>query len=232
MRSLTVLLAAGVFSVQNAVFTHGFSAAISHKTLGLPSTGIFMSHGNSKESVLSESSVQSRESSGGSRIMGLQRRAFFVSAAASLALMGVAPKSALAVPAVKVEEFEILLKDSAKSVLVVEFSGPKSELVTVKLVDGTTFTITDLVESSTDPRSPLKLVATCRLYKVPTKFVGLEMALKGVTSKKRKVYMNARVAEAAVKEQAKKERMAQDENERLGKIYEMELAEDKMKGGN
>jgi len=38
-----------------------------------------------------------------------------------------------------------------------------------QLHSGTAFTISDLVESSTDPRSPLKLVARCRLYKIPGK---------------------------------------------------------------
>mmetsp|Transcript_12041 Transcript_12041/g.17962 ORF Transcript_12041/g.17962 Transcript_12041/m.17962 type:complete len:214 (-) Transcript_12041:231-872(-) len=131
-----------------------------------------------------------------------------------------------ALPGVTVKEFEIILKDSAKSIQVVEFSGPKSETALIRLVDGTTFTITDLIESPVDPRSPLKLAATCREYRVPTKFVGLELAVKG-GEKKKKVYMNSRVAEAAEKEKAKRERMAQDEADRLAALYKLEEEEAK-----
>ena len=48
---------------------------------------------------------------------------------------------------VTVDEFAIILRDSPLSVSVVEFSGPQSENVVVKLVDGTTFGIKDIVEA-------------------------------------------------------------------------------------
>jgi len=134
------------------------------------------------------------------------------------------PANAVAIPgmaSVTLDEFDLILKDSAKSVIGVELSGPKSETALVKLADGTTFSVSDLVESSTDPRSPLKLVALCRLYGIPVKNVGLLAALNSATSK-RKVYMNPRVAEAAEKEKAKKLRMEQDERDRLAELYRME----------
>ena len=103
----------------------------------------------------------------------------------------------------------------ASSVKIVEFSGPQAETATVTLVDGTTFEISDLFESSTDPRSPLRLVATCRSYGVTTKFSELESVIAELSKTgKRKVYMNKRVQEALEKEKEKKERMAQDEVER------------------
>ena len=125
-------------------------------------------------------------------------------------------------PLITVEEFEIILRDSARSVQLVEFNGPKSDQVTVRLVDGTVFGISDVIESPTDPRSPLKVAATCRSYKIPTKF-GFDAALSS-TPKKTKVYMNARVQEAEKKEQEKKERMAQDEIERVAEVVRMEQA--------
>ena len=135
------------------------------------------------------------------------------------------------IPSVTSAEFDVILKDSAKSILAVELSGPKSETAIVRLVDGTTFTISDLVESSTDPRSPLKLVARCRLYKIPIKNIGLLSALSGDGSlisdsgKKKKSYMNPRVQEAEKKEKEKRERMAEDERDRLEELYKMEGAE-------
>lgn len=125
-------------------------------------------------------------------------------------------------------EFDVILRDSAKSIVSVELSGVKSETALVRLADGTTFSISDLVESSTDPRSPLKLVARCRLYNVPVKNVGLAAALSGENSiigasgKKKKSYMNKQVQKAEEKEQAKRERMAEDERERLAELYRME----------
>lgn len=125
-------------------------------------------------------------------------------------------------------EFDVILRDSAKSIVSVELSGPKSETALVRLADGTTFSISDLIESNTDPRSPLKLVARCRLYNVPVKNVGLEAALSGENSiigssgKKKKSYMNKQVQKAEEKEQAKRERMAEDERERLAELYRME----------
>lgn len=101
--------------------------------------------------------------------------------------------------------------------------------MTVKLVDGTTFGVSDVVESPTDPRSPLKLAAVCRQYKVPTAFLQYQAALASSVnegSKKKKVYMNSIVQKAAEKEVLKRERMQEDENDRLAQIYNMEVAED------
>jgi len=107
----------------------------------------------------------------------------------------------------------------ASSIKIVELSGPKSETALVTLVDGTLFQISDLFESPTDPRSPLKLVATCRSYGVKTQFSSLKNAIAELSEKgggkRRKVYMNKRVQEAMEKEKEKKERMAQDEAERI-----------------
>ena len=113
---------------------------------------------------------------------------------------------------------------TAKSVKGVELSGPKQETAIVTLIDGTQFVISDLIESPTDPRSPLKLISTCRSYKVPVKASGLEEAVLSLSSsgsKKKRVYMNKRVQIAAEKEREKKERMDQDEVERLAELEQM-----------
>jgi len=76
-------------------------------------------------------------------------------------------------------------------------------------------------ESSTDPRSPLRLAATCRLYNVPTKNVGLSNALTELTnpdSRKKKVYMNDNVRSAEVKNKEKALRMEEDERLRQEEI--------------
>lgn len=142
----------------------------------------------------------------------------------SLFLTNLAPLPSFAEPSVTTEEFEKILKDSYRSIQSVEFSGPKSETCKVKLVDGTTFFISDLVESPTDPRSPLKLQSICRGYNIPTKNLALEGALSS-TPKKKKVYMNSRVQEAAVKEAEKKERLKADEENRLRALFLMEEEE-------
>lgn len=166
-----------------------------------------------------------------------RRRSFLsnlLSASSAIILLPSAPDAFAAsdiIPAVTSAEFDVILKDSAKSILAVELSGPKSETAIVRLVDGTTFTISDLVESSTDPRSPLKLVARCRLYKIPIKNTGLLSAVSGEGSmisdsgRKKKSYMNPRVQEAEKKEREKRERMAEDERDRLEELYKMEGAE-------
>ncbi|KAL7452734.1 hypothetical protein ACHAWC_004455, partial [Mediolabrus comicus] len=129
------------------------------------------------------------------------------------------------IPSVTSSEFDVILRDSAKSIVSVELSGPKSETALVRLADGTTFSISDLVESNTDPRSPLKLVARCRLYNVPIKNTGLLSAVSGESSiisstgKKKKSYMNKQVQKAEEKEKEKRERMAEDERERLAELY-------------
>jgi hypothetical protein len=47
----------------------------------------------------------------------------------------------------------------------VEFSGPRNDNVIVKLIDGTAFSISDVVESLVDPRSPLKIANICEKTK-------------------------------------------------------------------
>ena len=147
-------------------------------------------------------------------------------AAASLLCLGPSPALAVtAVPKVTVDEFLEIARVSAKSVAVVEFSGPKSELALAKLVDGTYFQVTGLVESPSDPRSPLKLAASCRSLGVPTRFLDLELAVGGAGNKRKKVYANARVQEAARKEREKAERIAEDEGLRLTELREIEARE-------
>lgn len=133
---------------------------------------------------------------------------------------------ALAIPMVKTDEFENILRDSGRSIQIVEFAGTSGESITVRLVDGTTFGISDIIESPTDPRSPLKISAMCRQYKVPTKFVAFD-AILATTPKKKKVYMNSIVQKAAEKEVLKIERMKQDEEERLAALHQMETDEAK-----
>lgn len=157
------------------------------------------------------------------------RRSFLTSTMSSTVIAFtssmVLPTSALALPGVTVAEFETILKDSAKSISLVELSGPKNDQAMVTLIDGTQFKIIDLYESATDPRSPLKLIATCRAYKVPTKSKGLEDAVLSLTSsgsKKKKVYMNSRVKLAAEMEAEKKLRLEADELERQAELARMQ----------
>ena len=136
--------------------------------------------------------------------------------------MGAHP--ALAIPMISTDEFYILLRDAALSVEVVEFSGPQSETVTVRLVDGTLFGIKDVVESPTDPRSPLKVSAACRENGVKTRFLNLESILANAP-KRKKMYTNQRVQDANEKEREKQERIRRDEEERLAALREMEARE-------
>mmetsp|Transcript_23999 Transcript_23999/g.36986 ORF Transcript_23999/g.36986 Transcript_23999/m.36986 type:complete len:202 (-) Transcript_23999:219-824(-) len=145
---------------------------------------------------------------------------FTITAASAAVFTTSLPANAMSM--VTVDEFETILKDSYKSVSSVEFSGVRGETATVKLVDGTTFGISDLIESPTDPRSPLKLVSTCKGYNIPTKFSYLDGVLSSSPKKKKKVYMNERVAEAAKKEEAKRLRIEEDEQARLKELYDME----------
>jgi len=115
------------------------------------------------------------------------------------------------------DEFETVLRDSPLSIQVVEFSGQKSETVVVKLVDGTVFGIKDIIESPSDPRSPLKVVASCREANVKTKFVDLEALLAG-SPKKKKLYTNERVQKAYEASAAQKERIRLDELDRLAQV--------------
>eukprot|EP00555_Chaetoceros_dichaeta_P009183 CAMPEP_0198256960 /NCGR_PEP_ID=MMETSP1447-20131203/6744_1 /TAXON_ID=420782 /ORGANISM="Chaetoceros dichaeta, Strain CCMP1751" /LENGTH=231 /DNA_ID=CAMNT_0043943725 /DNA_START=66 /DNA_END=761 /DNA_ORIENTATION=- len=152
------------------------------------------------------------------------RRVFFRDTCASLIggafAITLLPDEAAAIPGVTVAEFEILVRDSAKSIKSVVFTGPKGEEATVTLADDTQFSITDLIESSFDPRSPLKLVATCRLNNVPTQFSALQDAVRSANpeSKKTKVYMNKRIQRAEELNKEKRIRMAEDEVERLAEM--------------
>lgn len=123
-------------------------------------------------------------------------------------------------PMVSTEEFTTITRDSSRSIERVEFSGPKSENVVVRLVDGTAFGIRDVVESSTDPRSPLKIAALCNANQIPYKFVDLEAVL-AATPRKKKVYANSRVLEAAERQKEKVVRMQQDEELRQEELAEM-----------
>ena len=152
----------------------------------------------------------------------ISRRDLFETTASLAAILLVfQPSLANAIPMATNDEFSTLLRDSSLSIQVVEFSGPKSETVVVKLVDGTTFGIKDVVESSTDPRSPLKIAAACRESGVKTKFVDLE-SLLAASPKRKKMYTNQRVQDAQEKEREKQERIRRDEEERLAQLQKME----------
>jgi hypothetical protein len=141
------------------------------------------------------------------------------------AIMSGMPMPALAddsIPMVTTSEFENILKSSARSVQLVQFSGPKGETAVVKLVDGTTFGISDVIESAVDPRSPLKLVSTLRGYNVPYKFSMLEAAVGSASTRgQRKVYLNEATIIANKKTEDKMERMAKDEEDRLEAVQKM-----------
>jgi hypothetical protein len=147
------------------------------------------------------------------------RRSFLTTSAASVLVTTIAAPLAIAanIPMVTTDEFSLILRDSARSVDHVEFAGPKSDRITVVLVDGTSFGLKDIIESSTDPRSPLKVAAICRENNIQTKFVDLE-AILAKSPKRKKAYTNARVQEAAQKNKEKKERMANDEANRLAEL--------------
>jgi hypothetical protein len=157
---------------------------------------------------------------------GVSSRSAFLSTAVaafvttSVVITVVPLPAAWAMPVVTTDEFTSIIRDSARSIERVEFSGPKSEIVVVRLVDGTFFGIKDVVESSTDPRSPLKIAAMCNANKIPYKFVDIEAAL-AASPRKKKVYANSRVLEAAEKQKEKALRMQQDEELRQSELAEM-----------
>mmetsp|Transcript_14216 Transcript_14216/g.39156 ORF Transcript_14216/g.39156 Transcript_14216/m.39156 type:complete len:212 (-) Transcript_14216:1291-1926(-) len=152
------------------------------------------------------------------------RRQFFQQSAATMMLTTMtamsAPQIANAIPMVTTDEFSIILRDSPLSIELVEFTGPKSETVTVRLVDGTVFGLKDVIESSSDPRSPLKVAAACRENGVKFKFSSMEAALASVPRKKT-LYTNQRVQDAAEKEREKAERIRRDEEDRLMQLRKM-----------
>lgn len=156
--------------------------------------------------------------------IGMSTRRAFVGSGGVLAGMFLQQQSASAIPMLKTSEFEVIMRDSPYSIQVVEFSGPKSETVTVRLVDGTSFGIKDVVESSIDPRSPLKIAATCRENQVKTRFVDLESFLS-TTPKKKTLYTNERVQVAQQKEREKAERLRKDEEERLEALRRLDEQE-------
>jgi hypothetical protein len=125
---------------------------------------------------------------------------------------------ASSIPMITTDEFLIVLRDSSRSIARVDIYNDAR--VTVRLLDGTSFGIKDVVESSTDPRSSLKIAAVCRENKVPFQYVDLQSALTAATTK-RKNYANSRVQEAAVREQERLARMQQDEDERLAELQKM-----------
>mmetsp|Transcript_5358 Transcript_5358/g.8797 ORF Transcript_5358/g.8797 Transcript_5358/m.8797 type:complete len:210 (-) Transcript_5358:34-663(-) len=151
------------------------------------------------------------------------RRSLLFSSAAFVSLLSLsAPQPAFAaLSTVNTEEFEVILRDSGRSIQIVEFAGTTGDQVTVKLVDGTLFGISGIIESPSDPRSPLKIAAMCRQYKVPTKFLAMESALEG-TPRKKVVYMNNIVQTAQEKNVLKAERMRQDEEARVAAVLKME----------
>ena len=65
----------------------------------------------------------------------IQRRTLLTNIASSTLLFLPNISNAESIPSVTSSEFDIILKDSAKSVLAVELSGPKSETALVKLVE-------------------------------------------------------------------------------------------------
>eukprot|EP00534_Pseudo-nitzschia_fraudulenta_P001278 CAMPEP_0201116384 /NCGR_PEP_ID=MMETSP0850-20130426/691_1 /ASSEMBLY_ACC=CAM_ASM_000622 /TAXON_ID=183588 /ORGANISM="Pseudo-nitzschia fraudulenta, Strain WWA7" /LENGTH=224 /DNA_ID=CAMNT_0047380455 /DNA_START=68 /DNA_END=742 /DNA_ORIENTATION=- len=165
-------------------------------------------------------------SENGGDVSNDQRRKFLATscAAAATGLFSFR-QSAMAIPMASVDEFNTILRDSPLSVQIVEFSGPRSETVVVKLLDGTVFGIKDIIESPSDPRSPLKVVASCREANVKTKFVDLEAILAG-SPKKKKMYTNERVQKAYELQQAQKERIRLDELDRLAQVEAQERAAD------
>jgi hypothetical protein len=66
------------------------------------------------------------------------------------------------IPMLTTDQFLVIVRDSARSIQRVEFDGPKGETVRVRLIDGTSFGLNDVIESPIDPRSPLKVQAACR----------------------------------------------------------------------
>mmetsp|Transcript_10960 Transcript_10960/g.16867 ORF Transcript_10960/g.16867 Transcript_10960/m.16867 type:complete len:210 (-) Transcript_10960:210-839(-) len=147
-------------------------------------------------------------------------------AAAALLLVTNAAAPVYAIPMVTTDEFESIIRDSSKSIQMVEFAGTNGEVVTVRLLDGTTFGLSDVVESPVDPRSPLKVRATCRAFNVPTKFTAFDNVLSAAP-KKKKVYMNKIVQRAEERNVLQAERMRADEEERLAELYQMEEEEAK-----
>mmetsp|Transcript_19329 Transcript_19329/g.53888 ORF Transcript_19329/g.53888 Transcript_19329/m.53888 type:complete len:250 (+) Transcript_19329:212-961(+) len=212
MVSLFLLQAAFLAGVCVAFQQQPLSVKISTRQELVPSTQLWMANDNSNKS-------NNNKSNNNLSFSDEKRRNFLASsfAAAATGLFSFR-QSASAIPMASVDEFDSILRDSPLSVQIVEFSGPRSESVTVKLVDGTVFGIKGIIESPTDPRSPLKVAAACREANVKTRFVDLEAMLAGATTKKKKLYTNERVQKAYELQAAQKERMRQDELERLRQV--------------
>jgi hypothetical protein len=180
-------------------------------------------HEHKQQQILSSTSTCSK--------LALSRRSILQNSISQMTIavtgLSILPCTSQAYPMITSDEFDKILRDSARGIGVVEFSGPKSENIKVTLVDGTEFGISGIVESSTDPRSPLKIAARCRENNVRAKFVNYEAALSTVstTGKKKVAYTNTRVQEAFVKEQEKQERLQQDEQNRLLELYRLQQSE-------
>jgi len=92
-------------------------------------------------SLLPTSVVNKQDSSNNNNNNGMDRRSFGVFGGAALlsTVMMVPSSPSYAMPAVTTAEFATLLRDSSKSVSLVELSGPASETIVVTLVDGTVY---------------------------------------------------------------------------------------------
>jgi hypothetical protein len=171
-----------------------------------------------------------------------RRSAVWTAAAAALTVVVVVPPpaafaavSAVAVPddvtiipMITMDQFiNTVIRDSASSIRSIEFSGPQSETVRIILQDDSVFGISDVIESPTDPRSPLKLVAVAKANGIPVRFVNLE----SIVVRNKAVYANERVQAAFVKEQEKAQRMQADEEWRLLEVARMKEAETASVGG-
>jgi hypothetical protein len=131
--------------------------------------------------------------------------------------------STTTIPMITMNQFlTTVLRDSASSIRCIEFSGPQSETVRIILQDDSVFGIADVVESPTDPRSPLKLAAAAKANGIPVRFLNLEAVLLSSRSQQPKaIYTNERVQAAAVKELEKARRMQADEELRLMELERM-----------
>jgi hypothetical protein len=158
------------------------------------------------------------------RLSQESRRAFFGATMVGTAMLAGVTSSPLPataastslktnIPMLTTDEFLLVLRDSSRSIAQVDIFN--NAQVIVRLLDGTAFGLSDVVESSTDPRSTLKIAALCREYKVPSKFVDIEAALLNTATTKRKNYANSRVQEANVREKERLGRMQKDEEQRL-----------------
>ena len=96
-------------------------------------------------------------------------------------------------------------------------STPSLTVCTCTLTDGTTFQVTGILDSPTDPRSPFKIISKCRDQNVPYRTA----LIWGVGAEGRqKVYYNGRVREAERKNGEKRLRIEEDEKFRRSLVAE------------